>query len=364
MLSGERKNGRIVSYEYVRLFATILVVIGHSNYLTITTKYGGVDYTSFPVSDVLSNLLFYKIEQYLVTFIYQFHMPLFFMLSGAVFASSPVVSFKTLVKKKTKRLILPYFVYGFAFMFPIKYVSDFYSPKGLMKAMSSFFYTTEDSGHLWFLPTLFFCFIIFRVLQIVCKKAKINSIILICIVSIFLHCLSSFIPTEIFSLKNTAANLIWFVLGFCFDDYRRVFDNFSKKQMAAIYFTSFFLSISIFILPLFTSFSLLKEIKIVFLCFSVYIVSVLISKCNNTICDNKVFKLITRNLFYIYLFHDPFEYVVLKLFFSSDILINPLFQILYYLCRLVIIIVFSIVLGELLRKIKSHAINMWSCVKI
>lgn len=41
MLSGERKNGRIVSYEYVRLFATILVVIGHSNYLTITTKYGG-----------------------------------------------------------------------------------------------------------------------------------------------------------------------------------------------------------------------------------------------------------------------------------------------------------------------------------
>ena len=58
-------------------------------------------------------------DKRLTIFIYSFHMPLFFMLSGAVFASSPVVSFKTLVKKKTKRLILPYFVYGFAFMFLI-----------------------------------------------------------------------------------------------------------------------------------------------------------------------------------------------------------------------------------------------------
>lgn len=99
-------------------------------------------------------------------------MPLFFMLSGAVFASSPVVSFKTLVKKKTKRLILPYFVYGFAFMFPIKYVSDFYSPKGLMKAMSSFFYTTEDSGHLWFLPHYFSVLSFFGYCKLFVKKRK------------------------------------------------------------------------------------------------------------------------------------------------------------------------------------------------
>ena len=100
--TGKRTKERVISYVLVRLIATILVVIGHSNYLGRTIKDGGVDYTSFPAADVLSNLFFYRIEQYLITFIYQFHMPLFFILSGAVFALSPVVSFKTLVKKKPK----------------------------------------------------------------------------------------------------------------------------------------------------------------------------------------------------------------------------------------------------------------------
>lgn len=350
---GRRTNDRVVSYELVRLFATILVVIGHSNYLAISTKYGGVDYTSFPTTDVLSNLLFYKTEQYLVAFIYQFHMPLFFILSGAVFALSPIVSFKTLVKKKAKRLILPYFVYGFAFMFPIKYASGFYSPKGLIKAMLSFFYTTEDSGHLWFLPALFFCFIIFRLLQIVFEKAKIYSITLICIISVFLYCLSISISTDFLSIKNTAANLIWFVLGFCFENYRMVLNNYSKKQLSAICLSLVFISVAIFILPVFISFSPSKEIKIFVLCFSVYVVSELISRAYITIYDNKVFNLIARNLFYIYLFHDPLEYVVLKIFFSSEILIDPLFQLLYYLCRLVVIIVVSIALGEFIRRIKN-----------
>ena len=350
--TGKRTKERVISYELVRLIATILVVIGHSNYLGRTIKYGGVDYTSFPAADVLSNLFFYRIEQYLITFIYQFHMPLFFILSGAVFALSPVVSFKTLVKKKAKRLILPYFVYGLGFMFPIKYASGFYSTKGVIKAMLSFFYTTEDSGHLWFLPALFFCFIIFRVLQIVFEKAKINSITLILIVAVFLYLVSTFIPTEILSIKSTTANLIWFVLGFCFENYRLLLNNYSKKQFAAICLSSVFLSVAIFVLPIFISFSLPEEIIIIALCFSVYIVSEFISREYKTVYDNKAFKLIARNLFYIYLFHDPLEYVVLKLFFSYDILIYPLFQFLYYICRIVVVIVVSIALGELIRKIK------------
>lgn len=57
-ITGKGTKDRVVSCELVRLLATILVVIGHSNYLSMTIKYGGVDYTSFPAADVLSNLFF------------------------------------------------------------------------------------------------------------------------------------------------------------------------------------------------------------------------------------------------------------------------------------------------------------------
>ena len=38
------QNDRITVYDWLRLIATIFVVIGHSAYLTIKTTYGGVAY--------------------------------------------------------------------------------------------------------------------------------------------------------------------------------------------------------------------------------------------------------------------------------------------------------------------------------
>ena len=45
-------------------------------------------------------------------FIYAFHMPLFFFISGYLFKSDKYNSFKDFFKKRFKRLIIPYLIYS------------------------------------------------------------------------------------------------------------------------------------------------------------------------------------------------------------------------------------------------------------
>ena len=73
---------RVLIYDWVRLIATILVIIGHSTYYYIMTQYGGCDYTAFTLPK-LSN--FYRMAEYMVSIIYLFHMPLYMALSGALY---------------------------------------------------------------------------------------------------------------------------------------------------------------------------------------------------------------------------------------------------------------------------------------
>lgn len=94
----------------MRVVATILVVIGHCTYLKISTSYGGCDY-SFLFSH---RSITFKLLSKLTEFIYIFHMPLFIALSGALFEKSLMKghypSFKQLVNKKAKNLLIPFIV--------------------------------------------------------------------------------------------------------------------------------------------------------------------------------------------------------------------------------------------------------------
>lgn len=48
-----------------------------------------------------------------VTFVYTFHIPLFFFLSGMVFVKGKYPDFLSFVKRKTQTLIVPYIIYSF-----------------------------------------------------------------------------------------------------------------------------------------------------------------------------------------------------------------------------------------------------------
>lgn len=127
------KQGRVNEYDLLRVIATVLVVIGHSCYLIM----GGVHYEvpadSWWVYD--SNL--FRLIRFLSGWVYGFHMPLFFLLSGAVYHLKEEEQLKKLVCNKLRRLIMPYYLCGLFFMLPIKRMTGYYQCH-LLKKISAF----------------------------------------------------------------------------------------------------------------------------------------------------------------------------------------------------------------------------------
>ena len=162
---------RVRVYDWLRLIATIYVVIGHSAYLSIQETHGGVNYILPASVSSMYDSSFISFIRMLSGWVYGFHMPLFFMLSGSVFALRPVGRLDDVFKSKVKRLIIPYFVYGWLFMIPIKRLGGFYTNSTMKQALSGFL-SGQDSGHLWFLPALFWSIIMFTVLLKVFDRLK------------------------------------------------------------------------------------------------------------------------------------------------------------------------------------------------
>lgn len=113
-------------YDLLRIFAILFVVIGHSTYIAIAGEHGAINY-QLPqnLSPEYNNWIF-GVTRFLVGWVYGFHMPLFFILSGAVFGISSNYSFDTLFVKKVKRLVIPHFLYCLGFMIPVKWLANFY----------------------------------------------------------------------------------------------------------------------------------------------------------------------------------------------------------------------------------------------
>lgn len=156
---------RIAEYDILRVIVTLLVVLGHATYLSHVSAYGGRDYwTSFSVPS-----LFHRAVSKLTGFIYLFHMPLFMALSGALFRRSLVrkkYDLKRLLIEKGKRLLVPFFVVGILYSFPVKYISGYYaSSSSLLRDFLVGQVLIRDDTHLWFLPTLFVVFVICYLLE-------------------------------------------------------------------------------------------------------------------------------------------------------------------------------------------------------
>lgn len=67
----------------------------------------------------------------------------------------------------------------------------------------------------------------------------------------------------------------------------------------------------------------------------------------------KVVKILIKNLFYVYLFHDPLEYIVLKIFMSNEFLNYSIGCYVYTAFRIVGVFVISIIMGALVTYVKG-----------
>lgn len=113
---------RLEWIDIAKCLAIILVVLGHATGASIVGKY-----------------------------IYSFHMPLFFIISGMCFTNGKY-KIKNLVKKRFKQLFLPAIWLTFISVIIIKLANHPYELSALGDALP---------GALWFLPVLFFVEVIY-----------------------------------------------------------------------------------------------------------------------------------------------------------------------------------------------------------
>lgn len=130
---------KIAEISFLHVFAILLVVIGHS---------------------------FFQMESPIVDWIYQFHVPLFFFVSGYLFNVS--VNGKLLqpyifLSRKAVRLLLPYFALS-TLLFVPKVLLSQYMVRPIQANWSEYvlmliypYRNVNDS--YWFLPTLFLLFV-------------------------------------------------------------------------------------------------------------------------------------------------------------------------------------------------------------
>ena len=131
----------------------VLVVLGHSL----------PPHLLYPEDDQ-----FAKIATSIISFIYTFHMPLFFSISGFLYAHTNVASrrrsYGNLMLNKAVRLLLPYVVLGSLAFVPKLLLAEF--AKNPIEPSFSFYLDTilypwnNSIRFFWFLPTLFFIFMI------------------------------------------------------------------------------------------------------------------------------------------------------------------------------------------------------------
>ena len=184
---------RIAWIDYTKAFACLLVVTGHllmslrliDNYSTIT--------------------------EFIIWFIYLFHMPLFMCMSGMLYhMRTHIKSFNDYKKfefKKIINLLVPYVTfYSITMILNILFSNNVNTPKGINEWLGIF---NKPIAPYWFLYALLSIFIIVPILEKLCrnnKKIVMAIFIIFKIISIF------YIP-NIYFIKSVMTQGLYFYIG-------------------------------------------------------------------------------------------------------------------------------------------------------
>jgi fucose 4-O-acetylase-like acetyltransferase len=347
------QSSHIVEYDCLRVILTILVVLGHCVYYRILTDYGGIDYSDFITSKSLALLFCEKLK----VLIYLFHMPLFVALSGALFSMShkKYSSVRCLVGIKARKLLIPFFAVSLCYSIPLKIAADYFD-----KSTNVFLnlligqILVQGNTHLWFLPTLFIIFVVVYLIE----KRIIGYRIIKLAVFLSLSAISSLIPIKI--IAYIWDYLLWFYIGMCFDQIRGLFNARINRRILAL-FTIYVVVVccgwyitsnsSFFVLRLLNI--LLEKCATCLLSICVYILSYLMA--HTVIVSTKVYRLLLRNSFGIYLYSDSWNYIILAVcveIFGGWLFDNNIGTLFFVILRFLLTLGISVLITEILRKCK------------
>ncbi|GGB92597.1 acyltransferase family protein [Dyadobacter sediminis] len=134
----EESKGRIVWIDFFKGFGALLVVFGHSN-----------------------------LPENLSWWIWSFHMPMFFFISGYLFNGDKTIDLNRVVKRRIETLLIPYLFFSVLFIIILPVLND---KSRIPLEIGSYSEVSKIILHgwkglaLWFIPVLFFTEILFAVL--------------------------------------------------------------------------------------------------------------------------------------------------------------------------------------------------------
>jgi fucose 4-O-acetylase-like acetyltransferase len=285
----------------LRAFTIILVVVAHS-----TRGSNAPDpYLYNPIHTPL-------IEVLLLQYVYSFHMPLFFWISGYVFYFSTVEKRDRVnpileLSKKIKRLIIP--LYATAFLVFLPTVLYFGHPDGSFSYMCKKFLLGKDIGHLWFLKSLFYIFVLVIPVCNLTKRMSSFQSIVACFALLVASMSRVLFP-------HFLRDLFFFLLGY----FTRRFVGTSTIGNPLLLFIIFFIShFSLFaatkldLIPGYFNLSL-RYITPILGIYFMYFLTVNLSRLTLRKHIWNTVSLIDSSSYTIYLFHATFIFIVLYIY--------------------------------------------------
>ncbi|QZY55336.1 acyltransferase family protein [Crassaminicella profunda] len=308
-----KEHNKLEHIILLKIFAILIVVLGHSTliYNDNWTYFIAINQSKF----------FHYLKEYINTF----QMPLFVFISGYLYYFTHVEqckynTFKILINKKIKKLVVPYLCIGLIWVVPIRYFVEYenYRSLKLIQVIFTKVLVVKDVGHLWFLIMLFNIFVIFYFLEKLIKK---QNAILVLFLLLGLAIISYKIPS-IFQLKRSFYYLLFFYFGYIFRLKTKEIKLLVLNKQLLITFFLVLLNIMGFYIkllsPVFAESSI--EIKIMLACLKIingfsgtilfYVIIFNISCKYKGIIHTKYIRLLADKTFQIYLFHEPYIYII------------------------------------------------------
>lgn len=289
-------------YSVLKVIMTVSVVAAH-----VARMYsfdGGA--IAMPVNRLLD---------FIMVFIYEFHMPVFVFVSGAVFSrclmNGKYKDVKRFVVNKAKRLLVPYFLFGIFYVTPVMVLLGI-TDLGVKRYIVEGILCDMNSRHLWYLYALFLMLVLTRTAQPFLDRHPTAIYLLLG----FFTCLACryWIVPEAFGIMHVAKFYCYFLLGYIFDRNKDVLD----KQTAKYWWLSIFGFLVIACIALFTREEALRVLAGFIGIFSCYAVTI---KTQKYFWETKLYGIILENSMGIYLFHPMIIYVLF--YIGQDYPISP-----------------------------------------
>lgn len=278
-----------------------------------------------------------------------FNMQMFFALSGAVLHLRPLGPFDDFVKKKAKRLLVPFWAVGLLFMAPIWWAENGCSVSNIGQMLRAF-QRGEVVSHLWFVLALFWCMLIFAAMLKILERLNCHSLL----IPFFLSCLCSWLAarygvTDFLQMKRTFFYLPWFALGYWLDAERGKVESLSAGR-------------TVFVIALTVAAGLLEWEDYCRALLGITLCTLISHLCTLWFAkleERPAYKLLARNLFPIYLLHVPLNNINYDIIVKNRLLAYRWGCVLYLVSRTVGVVLLSILIGECCRSIKKRFLIKW-----